>query len=93
MLNETKEALRIVRCYHSANDLELMVQRAKDNDSSYLDFLNELLARELENRQKNRLKRNLKQAGFPCTKTIDEFDFKFQTTIHKKHVNEWLDFE
>lgn len=90
MLKELKENLRCIKCYHSANELEILLQRAQDNESSYLDFLDELLKIELNGRENTRLKRHLKQARFPTIKTIDDFDFKFQTSITKKEVNEWL---
>ena len=90
MLDNLRETLRSVRCYHSANALEAVLQKAQDNELSYLDFLNALLRQELHNRTQNRLKRRLKQAKFPVLKTIEAFDFSFQTSITKKEVNEWL---
>ena len=90
MLKSLQESLRMIKCYHSANELEMLLQRAKDNDSSYVDFLDELLGVEVSGREKTRLKRYLKQAHFPTIKTIDDFDFKFQTSITKKEVNNWL---
>jgi len=93
MLQSTKEKLRKIKCYHTANELEHEIQKSKDNDLSYLDFLNELLDLELKTRKKNSIKRNVKQARFPVIKTVDEFDFKFQTSITKRHVNNWLSFD
>lgn len=92
MLDRIQTNLRNLRCYHSANELATAVENAKSNDYSYLDFLDELLQYEICNRNKNRLKRNQKQARFPSIKTIDEFDFRFQTSISKREVNEWLNF-
>lgn len=90
MLDNIKENLKSLKCYHSANALEAALQQAQDNDLSYLDFLNALLRQELHKRAENRLKRRLKQARFPIIKTIEEFDFSFQTSITKKQVSEWL---
>jgi DNA replication protein DnaC len=92
MLDKTKQILREFRCYHSANELESIIEQAKSDDLSYLDFLCELFKNELINRQKNRRKRYEKMANFPTIKTIEEFDFRFQTSITKKEVNEWLTF-
>jgi len=91
-INSLKESLKSIRCYHLANELEVLLERAKDNDLSYPDFLNTLLECELEGREKTQLKRRLRQAHFPTIKTVDEFDFTFQTTITKRQVNEWLNF-
>jgi DNA replication protein DnaC len=92
MLERIKANLRKIRCYHSANELEAVIERAKSNDYSYLDFMDELLKQEMNNRDKNRIKRYQRQARFPQLKTIDEFDFRFQTSISKREVNEWLTF-
>ncbi len=90
MLETVKARLRLIRCYHLANGLESALQQAQDNEASYLTFLDHLLSQELAGRDQHRLKRQLKQAQFPALKTIDDFDFGFQTTIHKKQVNGWL---
>lgn len=92
MLNRVQNNLRGIRCYHSANEVAFVVEKAKSNDYSYLEFLDELLSVELSNRNKRRLKRNEKRAHFPCIKTFDEFDFRFQTTISKREIKEWLTF-
>ena len=92
MLERIKTNLRNLRCYHSANELEAVVEKAKSNDFSYLDFIDDLLQYEISNRNKNRVKRYQKQACFPSLKTIDEFDFRFQTSINKREINEWLTF-
>lgn len=90
MLEELKVALRSVKCNHGANALEALLQKAQDNELSYLAFLKALLDQELHNRAQNRLNRQLKQAKFPLTKTVEDFDFSFQTSITKKQVNQWL---
>ena len=92
MLNRVQNNLRGIRCYHSANEVASLIEKAKSNDYSYLEFLDELLLVELSNRNSRRLKRNEKRAHFPCIKTFDEFDFHFQTSISKREINEWLTF-
>jgi DNA replication protein DnaC len=93
MLPQIKQTLRNIRCYYTANELESVIERAKNADLSYLEFLDELLNHEMSNRKKSKIKRHEKSANFPCIKTIDEFDFRFQTSISKKSVNEWLTFD
>jgi len=92
MLEQLKSTLRNLRCYHSANELENIVEISKSNDVSYLEFLENLFNEETKNRQRNRIKRNQKSANFPTIKTFDEFDFRFQTSITKREINEWLTF-
>ena len=93
MLNNLKLTLKHVRCYHSANELEHIVENAQNNELSYMEFLDNLFKIEMENREKNRTKKHLKTAGFPSIKTFDEFDFRFQTSITKRETNEWLSFD
>lgn len=90
MLETVKDRLRQIRCYHLASGLEVSLQQAQDKEVSYLTFLDDLLSQELAGRDQHRLKRQLKQAKFPVVKTVDDFDFGFQTTINKKQVNGWL---
>ena len=93
MVESIKEKLRKVRCYHSANEIEIVVQQAKDNQISYFEFIENLLNNEIRNRQKNRLKRYLKMSRFPQIKTIEGFDFHFQTSVTKRIANEWFVFD
>jgi DNA replication protein DnaC len=92
MLEKIQDMLREIRCYHTANELAPVIERAKQNDISYLEFMEDLLKLEMQNRMRTRVKRYLKLANFPTLRTIEEFDFRFQTSITKKDVNEWLTF-
>jgi len=93
MISELQQDLRKTRHYHMANSLEEVLQHSKDNDLSYLDFLRRLLDCELDNRRKNRIKRAYRNAKLPGEKLIETFDFNFQTSITKRQVNGWLDFD
>lgn len=57
--------------------------RQLDSQTSYEDFLLELMKKELSSRQENQQKRRIKSAGFPFLKTLDEFEFN-----RLKHVKE-----
>jgi DNA replication protein DnaC len=93
MLEKIQDMLRGIRCYHTANEIAPVIERAKQNDFSYLDFMEELLKIEVQNRMKTKIKRYLKLANFPTVRTLEEFDFRFQISITKKDVNEWLTFD
>ena len=47
----------------------------------YRDFLTLLVAEEIAHRQQTRLDRLLRRARFPFLKTIDDFDFTYQSTV------------
>lgn len=75
-----------------AESLEMLVGQAEDNETSYLQFADMLVSHELSKRDENRVNLNMKRAGFPVKKQIEEFDFVSQTTITKKQINRLLDF-
>lgn len=75
-----------------AGSLEMLVSQAEGNEASYLQFADMLVSHELSKRDENRVNLNMKRAGFPVKKQIEEFDFVYQTTITKKQINRLLDF-
>jgi len=58
-----------------------LVQRAEKEQWSYRDFLGLLVAEEIAQRQQTRLGRLSRRASFPFFKTIDDFDFTYQSTV------------
>ena len=60
----------------------LAAQAARDNQD-HLAFLLKLCDCELIERERKAAERRLKAARFPAHKTLEEFDFKIQTTVNK----------
>ena len=58
-----------------------LVVRAEREDWSCRDFLSLLLAEEIAHRQQTRLGRVSRWAHFPFLKTIDDFDFTYQSVV------------
>lgn len=58
-----------------------LVQRAEKDRWSFHDFLGALVAEEVAHRQQTRVQRLSRRATFPFLKTIDDFDFTFQSTV------------
>lgn len=54
------------------------------------EFLTRLLAEEVANRAGTRITRKSHQAHFPYLKTIEEFDFTFQTSIRRQQLGPFL---
>ena len=75
-----------------AESLQHHVGQAEENEISFLDFADILADHELRSRDKKRVALNMKRAGFPVAKWLDEFDYRFQTTITKRQVSRLLDF-
>ena len=56
-------------------------QRAEPDGLSYRDFLAVLMAEEVAHRAQTRIQRCVRRAHFPFLKTIEEFDFTFQSRV------------
>lgn len=67
-----------------------LVQRAETEQWSYRDFLTILIAEEIAQRKQTRLQRLTRKARFPFLKTIDEFDFTFQTALRLTMLGSFL---
>jgi DNA replication protein DnaC len=69
--------------------LELQEQAEKEG-WSYRDFLSRLVGEELAHRTETRISRATSKARFPFIKTIEEFDFTFQTSVRRKALGRFL---
>src|SRR2546427_3905209 len=58
-----------------------LVQRAEREEWSYRDFLALLVTAEIAQRQQTRIARMVRRARFPFLKTIDDFNFTYQSTV------------
>lgn len=58
-----------------------LVQRAERETWAYRDFLTVLVAEEIAHRQQTRLTRLTRRAHFPFLKTVDDFNFTYQSTV------------
>ncbi len=83
-------SLKCLRLGGLAKTLPIRYQEAKANDLDYLEFLDNLVGDELDRRKENLLNRRVKMAKFPQLKTIDEFNFAFNTTISKRNIMEMM---
>jgi DNA replication protein DnaC len=58
-----------------------LARRAEQDGWTYHDFLALLVAEEIAHRQHTRLTRLVRRAHFPFFKTIDDFNFTYQSTV------------
>jgi DNA replication protein DnaC len=58
-----------------------LIDRAERERWSYRDFLTLLATEEIAHRQQTRLARLTRRAHFPFLKTIDDFNFTYQSTV------------
>jgi DNA replication protein DnaC len=58
-----------------------LIDRAERERWSYRDFLTLLATEEIAHRQQTRLARLTRRAQFPFLKTIDDFNFTYQSSL------------
>ena len=91
-IEQVEQKYRGLRFNHIAAALSELLSRAEANEISYLEFADQLVEHEQEQRNQKRIHLNLGKAGFPVTKQWVGFDFRHQTTITKRQINPLLDF-
>ena len=75
---------RLLKRLHLANTRRVwrdLLSRAEQEEWTYEHFLMILVTEEIAQRQQTRLGRLSARARFPFLKTIDEFDFTYQSTL------------
>jgi DNA replication protein DnaC len=64
--------------------------RAEEEEMSYRTFLEILFAEEIAHRAETRVLRSVRKAKFPFLRTIEEFNFTFQTSVRLKMLGTLL---
>ena len=64
--------------------------RAEKEEWAYEQLLAVLFAEEVAHRQQTRLQRASRDAGFPFLKTVDDFDFTYQSTVRLPLIGSYL---
>jgi DNA replication protein DnaC len=73
---------------HVAERLDALLSDAARKETTYLDFLDEILKEEIASKQRKRVAMHIQIAHFPTVKTLEDFDFRFQPSIDPKLVRE-----
>jgi len=68
--------------------LEGLLEQAAKKEPSYADFLDELLACEVDARRSRYLRARLQLAHLPFVKNFDQFEFGFQPSIDERQIRE-----
>ena len=72
----------------AAEQLPAALEAAEKTKPGYTQFLHDLLDVEVEATRERRLASRLRLAGFPSTKTLEEFDFTAQPSLDRRLVDE-----
>jgi DNA replication protein DnaC len=85
-----EEGLRRLSLSGIRQGWEELGEHATRQQWTFPEFLAGLIQLELDHRAEGRIARTAKQAGFPFLKTLEEFDFRFQTTITRQQLGKYL---
>jgi len=86
MKDSLQTALKKLRLSGMAQSLEVRLQEASGNSLSHAEFLELVIQDELDVRTHRLINRRAKAASFRETKTLEDFDWQFNTTIKKKQI-------
>ena len=83
-----KENSRILKLSYVFNNYEEEIKEAKQTKKEVGIFLDELLEKEINQRQQNGIKKRIKYAKFPIKKYLEDFDRKVYKTEYIKEFEE-----
>ena len=82
------DALQRLRLRHVADRLDALLADGARHELTYLDFLDRVLAEEVENKQRKRVAMGIQIAHFPAAKALEDFEYKFQPSVDAKLMRE-----
>ncbi len=81
-------ALKRLQLPHLRETLAAVLSQAAKEEWTYLEFLDQILRREVDAKQGKRVRMGMQIAHFPCVRTIEGFDFAFQPSADERLVRE-----
>jgi DNA replication protein DnaC len=81
-------ALKRLQLTHLREILPAVLSQAAKEQWTYLEFLDQILGREVDSKQGKRVRMALQIAHFPCVRTIEEFEFSFQPSVDERLIQE-----
>ena len=86
MIDTLHQALKKLRLSGLALSLDVRLQEASGNGLNHTEFLELILQDELSVRADRLITRRVKVAAFRDPKTLEDFDFSFNTSIKRKQI-------
>jgi DNA replication protein DnaC len=81
-------ALKRLQLTHLRETLNAALSEAAKQEWTYLEFLDQILRREVDAKQGKRIRMGMQIAHFPCVRTIEGFDFAFQPSADERLIRE-----
>jgi DNA replication protein DnaC len=80
--------LKRLQLTHLRETLTAVLSEAAREEWTYLEFLDQILRREVDAKQGKRIGMGMRIAKFPCVRTIEGFDFAFQPSVDERLIRE-----
>jgi DNA replication protein DnaC len=88
MNQQLKSALKRLKLSGLLSSLEVRLHEAQGNQLSHLEFLELIISDEISLREDRAIERRVRAAGFRELKTIEDFDFSFNSSINRRQIME-----
>jgi DNA replication protein DnaC len=88
MAERVQESLKRLTLTHLRETLPAVLSEAAQASWTYLEFLDQVLAREADAKQAKRIRMGLQIAHFPSVRTLEGFDFAIQPSVDERLVRE-----
>lgn len=81
-------AMKRLQLTHLRETFAAVLSEAAKEEWTYLEFLDQILRREVDAKQGKRIRMGMQIAHFPCVRTIEGFDFAFQPSADERLIRE-----
>jgi DNA replication protein DnaC len=85
---QLRDQLAYLKLAATAEQLPTALEAAEKAKPGYTQFLHDLLRVEVDATEERRLQSRMRLAGFPSTKTLEEFDYTAQPSLDRRLVDE-----
>lgn len=90
---ELEQGLKRLKLRWIRDHLDELSELALQEEASYLDYLAYLVKEEVRGRDETQIRNAFKSARFPVRKSLDDFDFSFQTSVSQQTVRDLASLE
>ena len=95
-IEDLKQYAGMLRMGHLKGNVQPLLHEASINTPGYADFLEDILLKEIEQRQHNDYQRRIKLARLPRAHDLDDYDYKASSSIGIKQMKQlrelmWID--
>src|SRR5262245_51385361 len=88
--DELNRLLRRLHLAHTRRTWRQLADQAERERWSFRDFFSVRMAEEVAARQQTGIQNRTRRARFPFLKTVDEFDFTYQSTLRLTMIGSYL---